>query len=151
MNCPQNYFCPVQTISYLSFPCPAGTYGQSAGLYSASQCSTCPAGKYCVSRFIFLNLWKSYSHTEWSNFHILSLFFILFFNRYFFILLLNPFLLLFIHIFLSSLLRILPSTGDWLFTGSLSSRNVLSVRRRHLAVVVHTVRAGICLSKLRQV
>jgi hypothetical protein len=37
------------TISYSTFPCAAGTYSEQQGLYTASQCTICSAGSYCVS------------------------------------------------------------------------------------------------------
>ena len=46
--CPLNYYCPEGTNNYLSFACPAGTYGASQGMYLASQCTYCPAGYYCT-------------------------------------------------------------------------------------------------------
>lgn len=48
-NCPLNYFCPIGTSDYSSFPCPAGTYGLSTGYYTASQCQNCTIGSYCLS------------------------------------------------------------------------------------------------------
>ena len=41
--CKLGYYCPVG----LPIPCPNGTYGKRVGLRSVSECSHCPAGKYC--------------------------------------------------------------------------------------------------------
>lgn len=45
--CPAGYYCPEGTATYLAFPCPGGTYSDSSGLYTASQCSNCTSGHYC--------------------------------------------------------------------------------------------------------
>ena len=54
--CPINSYCPQGTVTYAAFSCLAGTYSASEGLYSASQCSSCPAGSYCVSHLLFISL-----------------------------------------------------------------------------------------------
>ncbi|PHJ25030.1 gcc2 and gcc3 domain-containing protein, partial [Cystoisospora suis] len=46
--CPAGFYCEGGD----AFPrsCPAGTYSNQEGLSSASQCTPCPAGKYCAVR-----------------------------------------------------------------------------------------------------
>ncbi len=46
--CPAGYYCPEGTEDYHNTPCPAGTYGEDVGYYSASQCTVCPIGHYCT-------------------------------------------------------------------------------------------------------
>ena len=45
--CPQGYYCPNGTSSAFSYPCPVGTFSNTSGLVSESQCSPCPGGLYC--------------------------------------------------------------------------------------------------------
>ena len=47
ITCPSGYYCPSGTEYATQFPCPAGTYSDSTGLTSDSQCLPCPAGKGC--------------------------------------------------------------------------------------------------------
>ena len=47
--CPANSYCPQGTITYTAYLCPAGTFNLLPGLYSATQCNSCPIGNYCVS------------------------------------------------------------------------------------------------------
>ncbi|XP_064629299.1 uncharacterized protein LOC135488586 [Lineus longissimus] len=47
MDCAPGHYCPLMTPTPTSFPCPKGTYSAKIGLYKASQCTVCPAGKYC--------------------------------------------------------------------------------------------------------
>jgi hypothetical protein len=35
ITCPPGYFCPAGSASYSVNPCPIGTYGETAGGYSA--------------------------------------------------------------------------------------------------------------------
>ena len=45
-TCPGGYYCPSMTgLNWL--PCPRGTYSNSTGLSSVSQCLDCPGGNYC--------------------------------------------------------------------------------------------------------
>lgn len=45
--CPQGSFCPEGTRFGGEFLCPNGTYGNSSGLSSLSQCTECDGGRYC--------------------------------------------------------------------------------------------------------
>ena len=47
--CPANSYCPQGTVTYMAYLCPAGTFNLLPGLYSATQCNSCPIGSYCVS------------------------------------------------------------------------------------------------------
>ena len=47
LACPAGYFCPQGTDIYFINECPAGTYGASTGLSSSTECTPCPATKYC--------------------------------------------------------------------------------------------------------
>lgn len=45
-ECPPGYFCPAGTgLDWES--CPAGTFSAQTALYEQSQCTACPAGRYC--------------------------------------------------------------------------------------------------------
>lgn len=46
--CPAGYFCPEGTATFAAYPCPAGTFSESQGLFSAGQCRNCTAGNYCL-------------------------------------------------------------------------------------------------------
>jgi hypothetical protein len=52
------------TISYSTFPCAAGTYSEQQGLYTASQCTICSAGSYCVSTALNCTVlyWPCFAH-----------------------------------------------------------------------------------------
>ena len=43
--CPAGFFCPSGSISPIG--CPIGTYSSSTGRSNATDCISCPAGKYC--------------------------------------------------------------------------------------------------------
>ena len=45
--CPGGYWCSSGQSSGTVNPCPAGTYSVTVGLSQASQCASCPPGKYC--------------------------------------------------------------------------------------------------------
>lgn len=47
ISCPAHHYCPTGTMDYSNFPCPPGTYSESTGLHSASQCLNCTVGSYC--------------------------------------------------------------------------------------------------------
>lgn len=47
--CDAGYFCPVSTEFARQFPCPAGTYSDLTYLTTASSCTTCTAGSFCVA------------------------------------------------------------------------------------------------------
>lgn len=47
ITCPKNYFCGVSTGDHTLFPCAPGTFGLSAALAAASECTNCTAGHYC--------------------------------------------------------------------------------------------------------
>jgi hypothetical protein len=44
IDCSPGYYCPEGQ----RFPCPVGTYSDKSNLVQASDCSTCPAGQYCI-------------------------------------------------------------------------------------------------------
>ena len=44
--CPEGYYCPEGTGQDW-LPCPRGTLSDQLGLMNASQCTLCPAGRYC--------------------------------------------------------------------------------------------------------
>ena len=49
-QCPIGYFCPPDVTGVdvcRKYPCPAGTYGNTAGLTKYEDCTNCPAGKWC--------------------------------------------------------------------------------------------------------
>jgi hypothetical protein len=46
--CPMYYYCPEGTANTANFPCAAGTYSLTTGLYAASQCMNCTLGHYCT-------------------------------------------------------------------------------------------------------
>lgn len=46
VQCPLGYYCPQSTA--VPLVCPLGTYGGQPGLRNTTECSSCPAGKYCV-------------------------------------------------------------------------------------------------------
>ena len=46
LTCGLGSYCPNGTVTPL--PCPAGTYGGSAGLQSAADCTACPEGHSCA-------------------------------------------------------------------------------------------------------
>ena len=48
-SCRQGHFCPEGTVSPEDNTCPPGTYSNARNLTSASQCSVCPAGLYCLA------------------------------------------------------------------------------------------------------
>ncbi len=50
-KCPNGYYCPNGTRYAVEFGCPNGTYGNGTGLVRASQCLSCPPGKYCLGKF----------------------------------------------------------------------------------------------------
>ena len=43
--CPAGFYCPLGSISPI--PCPIGTYNSAKGKTQSSDCTDCPAGKYC--------------------------------------------------------------------------------------------------------
>lgn len=45
-QCPIGSYCP--STSNTNVPCPEGTYGNSTGLTSVTQCTTCSVGLYCA-------------------------------------------------------------------------------------------------------
>ena len=47
--CTPGYYCPPGSTSTTANPCPAGTYSDRNDLWDPSQCTTCPAGSYCVA------------------------------------------------------------------------------------------------------
>lgn len=47
-NCMPGFYCPAGSPNPEQFPCPAGSYSDSASLYKADQCTPCPAGYYCI-------------------------------------------------------------------------------------------------------
>ena len=53
--CEQGHYCPFQTPSPDRFPCPAGTYSDRSDLWSADQCTPCPAGEYCLGTYEHLS------------------------------------------------------------------------------------------------
>lgn len=44
-TCPAGYFCPIGSIA--ATPCPRGTYRDSTGGSSLTDCADCPTGAYC--------------------------------------------------------------------------------------------------------
>lgn len=46
-TCPAGYYCPNGTETATANPCPIGTYSNTTGLASESQCILCDPGKYC--------------------------------------------------------------------------------------------------------
>ena len=46
-SCAAGYFCPTGTPSSTYFPCPAGTFSNSLGLYSVTECQRCSPGYFC--------------------------------------------------------------------------------------------------------
>ena len=53
-DCPKGYYCPVNTTSQYTYPCPPGTFNNITNLEMENQCLACTAGSYCASygRFI---------------------------------------------------------------------------------------------------
>ena len=47
VTCPAGYVCPANNGNGTAFPCPPGTYSNVTGLASTSECTPCPATKYC--------------------------------------------------------------------------------------------------------
>lgn len=45
--CQPGYYCPNGTKYATEFGCPNGTYSDQSYLKQASECITCPGGKYC--------------------------------------------------------------------------------------------------------
>jgi hypothetical protein len=45
--CAAGHFCPRNTPTATSNPCPAGTFTTSTALTNAEECSVCPVGHYC--------------------------------------------------------------------------------------------------------
>jgi hypothetical protein len=46
-HCPLGYYCLAGTKDFRDTPCPSGTYGKNIELTADSECTTCPAGRYC--------------------------------------------------------------------------------------------------------
>ena len=51
-SCLNGFYCPNGTRYAVEFGCPSGTYGNGTGLVRASQCLSCPPGKYCLGKFV---------------------------------------------------------------------------------------------------
>ncbi|CDI84806.1 hypothetical protein, conserved [Eimeria praecox] len=49
-KCHAGYYCPKGSYNGYENPCPLGTYNQTGGAKSVSECLPCPVGKYCGSR-----------------------------------------------------------------------------------------------------
>lgn len=47
--CTAGYFCPEGSTAGNTNACPAGTYSTTTGLKSASECTVCPVGYYCIA------------------------------------------------------------------------------------------------------
>ena len=47
--CQMGYYCPLATQLFNEYPCPNGTFSNSTGLSSVSQCTPCTPGEYCGS------------------------------------------------------------------------------------------------------
>ena len=45
--CPAGYYCPAGTEFQDEFPCPAGTWSASTGLFTPDMCTECGEGKAC--------------------------------------------------------------------------------------------------------
>ena len=45
--CPVGYYCPNQTVTYKTFPCSMGYFGNQTQLSSHDQCHPCTPGYYC--------------------------------------------------------------------------------------------------------
>lgn len=45
--CPQGFYCPNGTRTARENPCPVGTYSNTTGLESRTECRLCPEGFYC--------------------------------------------------------------------------------------------------------
>ena len=45
-------YCPNNTISGVEHICPKGTYGIEKNLTKVSDCTSCPAGKYCMTGYV---------------------------------------------------------------------------------------------------
>ena len=54
--CPNGFYCPNGTRFATEYGCPNGTYGNGTTLDSASQCLSCPPGKYCLGEYLLFNL-----------------------------------------------------------------------------------------------
>lgn len=48
-HCPAGYYCPLNTVSKHSHPCPTGTFSNTTNLETDGQCTPCTAGYYCGS------------------------------------------------------------------------------------------------------
>lgn len=48
-DCPTGHYCPTNTTSKFSNPCPPGTFNNITNLEMESQCTPCSAGYYCAS------------------------------------------------------------------------------------------------------
>ena len=46
-DCPQGHFCPINTTSANSYPCPPGTYNNRTALETVDDCQSCEPGTYC--------------------------------------------------------------------------------------------------------
>jgi len=47
VDCPQGYYCEVNTTSATDFPCPTGTFNNGTGLQADTECTACTGGFYC--------------------------------------------------------------------------------------------------------
>lgn len=48
LPCALGHYCPLGTPASNKFPCPPGTFTDFSNLTSATECSVCPEGHYCI-------------------------------------------------------------------------------------------------------
>ena len=53
IECPPGHYCPQGTSTYLSYPCPSGTYNNYTGAADVDDCTPCTPGEFCPTSGLF--------------------------------------------------------------------------------------------------